>query len=762
MPNITFWLSKIWFSSFSMTDKIQKYFDLMKDVEENLLVYIGESNQDYNIINYLDKHEITQNKPQLKSFLYLLVHISNNYHPTGNFYNKIFSILSNFKCLIQKHFQNAEIFHIFQSSKRLLLFLIQQNLIKINQEIFDFFNQTNFHQKSYIEYFFPEIESFIQESLKKEYKSKVKELNENNLILFNEKRKIGENDSYICSLIRNDQVVDFITYLEKTNTSPSSDIKISIYETNQFLLNNAKRTSLIEYSAYFGAQQIFAYLCKRNVKMESNIWSYAIHGKNADLIHLLEENHVETFGNSFQYLVVEAIKCHHNEIADYFLLNFCQEEQIYEQYLLKKCLKYHNFNIKDYDVEQIIQYSVESDLFYSLCKYDYSFVVEEILSTTKINVNRQYQIYKPLENQEDIVLSIAIKNGDIDKIPEEKRYRWFIGDIEELEKDEYKEGKNYYAYNYNLEVMTALSIAARKGNIDIIRLLLHSEKIDFGIKSRKYYKFEYNSCVEYMTVLEKRSLLHDAIECGYIDSVQTVLSLNKVNANDDLIHLETFRDSSTAQIIINNENHKTTLELAAELGYCEIMKFLISQKIDIDRKSIEIDIEAGGCIGYLTKVTRIEKTPLYAAIQNGHYNIVKTCLKHPKIDINCPFVAMKLKGLRWKTFSSYFYDESGEVYLQISALYLSVINGNIDIVRLLLNQPKIDINMRSTLVQKSFNDTTLLRTALHEAVENKRIEIIKLLLQQKEINKNVLDEKNEKPIDYTNDEKIKELFNSKC
>lgn len=155
-----------------MTDKIQKYFDLMKGVEENLLVFIDESNQEYNIINYLDQYEITQNKQQFKSFLYLLLHISNNYHPSGNFYSKIFSILSNSKCLIQKHFQNAEIFHIFLSNKRLLLFLIKQN-----QEIFDFFNQTNFLQKSYIEYFFPEIESFLQESLKKEYKSKKYRIN---------------------------------------------------------------------------------------------------------------------------------------------------------------------------------------------------------------------------------------------------------------------------------------------------------------------------------------------------------------------------------------------------------------------------------------------------------------------------------------------------------------------------------------------------------------------------------------------------------
>ena len=74
---------------------------------------------------------------------------------------------------------------------------------------------------------------------------------------------------YICSLIRNDQVVDFIAHLEKNNISPSSTIKQSIYETNQFL-NKKEKISLIEYSAFFGAQQIFVYLNKKNVDLTTN------------------------------------------------------------------------------------------------------------------------------------------------------------------------------------------------------------------------------------------------------------------------------------------------------------------------------------------------------------------------------------------------------------------------------------------------------------------------------------------------------------
>ncbi|KAK8867185.1 hypothetical protein M9Y10_010161 [Tritrichomonas musculus] len=453
-----------------MNEQVQQYFDRMYNVEENLLVYVGECNQDINtFFNYLDEQEITENKSKLKSFLYLIVQLSNNYHRTSDLYTKIDQILAHLKASIQKHFQNSEIFHIFNSNKRVLFFLVQQKILTIDQGIVDCFIQPKFLKKSYIEYFFPEVEPFLQES----FKNKVKQSDKDSLDLFNEKRQIGENDSNICSLIRNDQLDDFIAYLEKNNISLSSVIGSSIYETNQLLLNKEEKVSLIEYSAYFGAQQIFVYLHKQNVDMTSDIWPYVIHGKSADLIHLLEENHIQTKSNSYQYLIVEAIKCHHNDIANYFKTNFCQKEYLYNRYLLKKHFKYYNFIFKIYS-RDIIYNSVRSDLFYYLCKYDYDFVVEALLSLKEVNVNKQYKIYKPNRKQKDMVLSMAIKNGDINKIPKEKeRERFYIRrHKEEPENLEYKDANNYYIYNYDLEIITPLSVAARKGNIDIIKLLV--------------------------------------------------------------------------------------------------------------------------------------------------------------------------------------------------------------------------------------------------------------------------------------------------
>ena len=41
---------------------------------------------------------------------------------------------------------------------------------------------------------------------------------------YEEKRHEGENESHICSLIRNDSVEEFITYINRHNISVSSEL----------------------------------------------------------------------------------------------------------------------------------------------------------------------------------------------------------------------------------------------------------------------------------------------------------------------------------------------------------------------------------------------------------------------------------------------------------------------------------------------------------------------------------------------------------
>lgn len=109
---------------------------------------------------------------------------------------------------------------------------------------------------------------------------------------FEENRRKGENDSYICQLIRNDSIEEFVSYTNRMNYSlTKSIIPSSIFETNSFLIN--KTTSLIKYAAFFGSIQIFQYLLLNGVELRPKLWLYAIYGRNAEIIHLIEVNHVQ-------------------------------------------------------------------------------------------------------------------------------------------------------------------------------------------------------------------------------------------------------------------------------------------------------------------------------------------------------------------------------------------------------------------------------------------------------------------------------------
>ena len=200
-----------------------------RDIEEN-----------YQILrNFLEDQKNLENRSEIDSFLQLIIKISNNHHRYSNFISKIEQILINIKNKLQKFYTKDEVFNIFQSTKRLLLFLLQEELIQIDQHVLNTMMKDKFNKYFYLSYFSPEIQLFKEKKF-----SSNDQLPEN----FQLNRQIGENEQYICKLIREDLIEDFIIYVNKNDTDLSMKINPSIFETNSFLLQ--KETSLIEYSAF--------------------------------------------------------------------------------------------------------------------------------------------------------------------------------------------------------------------------------------------------------------------------------------------------------------------------------------------------------------------------------------------------------------------------------------------------------------------------------------------------------------------------------
>lgn len=279
-----------------------------------------------NLIKSVNDYHISTSQEEMLILLYLLVNISNNYYRSSNFFQKIEQILLELKFNIITNFSNFEIFNIFKSNKRILLFLISEQFIFIDKSIsFEIINIS----KTYQQYFYPEVAKFMNEDQTLNKKTILSKLPENFFI----NRLIGENESYIAQLIREDAIDDFIQYITKSNTSLKSKIGPSIYETNSFFIENIP--DFIEYSAFFGSYKIFKYL-QHKVNITDSIWPYAIHGKNLDIINILKE----IIDDSDKYCFIE-----NDDFSDPFILNL---NELDKSVKMTKSMKTVIENIKNF------------------------------------------------------------------------------------------------------------------------------------------------------------------------------------------------------------------------------------------------------------------------------------------------------------------------------------------------------------------------------------------------------------------------------
>ena len=360
----------------------QEYLNEKNEMYDTIIEYIEKEEEEeinyYQLTNILETQKICESKDEIVLFLHIIIKICNNHHKGLNFYEKIEKIFQYLFEHIQRYLSNSELFHICKSNKWVVLFLIKNQIINIDEEIAQkIIRENEGTNENYYLFFYPEIKNFLSKEKQVEAKCNI---NEKNMDEFENKRFIGENDSYICELIRNDSIDDFVTYVHQKNYYLSSIINSSIYETNQFLIEN--RPSLIEYAAYFGSLQIFIYLKTNNADLNPPLWLYAIHGKNPEIIHHLEYNHVDPPYRDYISCFNESIKCHHNDFANYFKNLLENDDEID----FKPVFKYYNINQIPYELGNNIN-------FYYLCKYNYSKLVELYIRQKQIILQDEAKVF---------------------------------------------------------------------------------------------------------------------------------------------------------------------------------------------------------------------------------------------------------------------------------------------------------------------------------------------------------------------------------
>ena len=175
--------------------------------------------------------------------------------------------------------------------------------------------------------------------------------------------------------------------MNKACISLNSEINLSIFETNLFLLKNDKVT-LIEYAAFYGSIQIFKYLQMNNVSLSASLLNYSIHGKNPELFHILESNEEYSNYQMFYECYIESIKCHHINFMNYLrdnLLNIGNGNQ--DKNVLIQCLKYHNFyELSNCDLTYDDIRNIKT--FMLFIQYDYYEIVYSFLKETNLDVKQ--------------------------------------------------------------------------------------------------------------------------------------------------------------------------------------------------------------------------------------------------------------------------------------------------------------------------------------------------------------------------------------
>lgn len=370
---------------------IEKYLDEMRVIQEKLLEFLdNRANSEENFLKLkqvFDDQKIIDDPHKLKSVLNLLTKIANYHYRGSGFFEKIERILLFFKFRIKEFYTNSEIFTIFKKNKRILLFLLENEMIifdnYIAKKITDKFCHYN-----YIEYFTPELKPFINEEWFYDFcKEKLlKTIPEN----FNEMRKIGESEYEVFRLIRNDSLSEFIFSTNK-NTMNYIEVKNSIYETNLYLIKKHiknyferrfdKKMTLIEYAAFYGSLCIFNYLRSNGFELQPSLWLFAIHGKNMEIIHILEENNIVPDDNTYKECLKESIKFHYNDITNYLLNKYLKDEIEKPHETFIDGIKYYNFSF-------IKKELIDKSSYYDFFRYGYYNIAKLLQVEKDLNINK--------------------------------------------------------------------------------------------------------------------------------------------------------------------------------------------------------------------------------------------------------------------------------------------------------------------------------------------------------------------------------------
>ena len=283
-------------------------------------------------------------------------------------------------------------------------------------------------------------------------------------------------------------------------------LKLSIYESIDFINNRNKLPTLIEYASFFNSEKIFKFLFIQIEKLPPELPFYAIAGGDYEIIHLLESRHISYDSIS----ISTAIEHHRNEIFEYIVSNLSNDEvnklvtcesclmpsiinynlEIFLNYvdsfdlnetndidewnpLLCSAASNHldiiKFLYKKYHVNINAETSFKNDALHIASSKGFLDIVKFLLRTKKFDINNQNQIG-------ETALHIAAKKGFLDIVS-------YLAKKDDIDLNIREEIFIYLFFSYVKDESPLIS-ASRHGNLKIVRFLLTLKNIDISVKDR--------------------------------------------------------------------------------------------------------------------------------------------------------------------------------------------------------------------------------------------------------------------------------------
>lgn len=207
---------------------VQDHIDKMKNIETLLESFIDSQNgveECYqNLINKIGELKICQNKEKLESLLLLIDKITSNHFRHKDFFNKIGAIFD-FLLKRNKKFTSQELFNIFKDNKRILLLLIEQNIIVLDQSMATEILNYPYQYAQYPHYFYTEIKPFIDEKISLRIFNEIPIPKEFDFITkFKFYQRNGENHDELYELIRSDSINQFKIYFQNQHMTYLTEV----------------------------------------------------------------------------------------------------------------------------------------------------------------------------------------------------------------------------------------------------------------------------------------------------------------------------------------------------------------------------------------------------------------------------------------------------------------------------------------------------------------------------------------------------------